>query len=275
MRNVVKLSSLLLLLIMLLASCSTKKKVVSSPLLDSNIAGVALSELPSLAPDSLSLGSLSSNVKLNLKVGKDNIPLSGKMRLQGGEGVQISITPLGLVEVACVELLPANIRLIYKIKRILSDVPYSEARAIGLSGMSYGVLESIFLNRVFIPDGRSALHSPQEIGLENQANHIVLTAGDSAAIAYRFFIEKATGNLVRSEGVSSTGENFVCEYSAFTNLNGRPFPSRIALSFNGDANVTMDIEHSKISVKPFSFTPRSVGSSYRKLSIGEFIKSVK
>ncbi len=274
MRNVVKLSSLLLLFIVLLASCSTKKKVVN-PLLDNNIAGVALAELPSMAPDSLSLGSLSSNVKLALKVGKDNIPLSGKMRLQGGEGVQISITPLGLVEVACIEFLPPNIRLIYKIKKILSDVPYSEARAIGLSGISYGVLESLFLNRVFIPDGRSALHSPGEIGLEQQGDHIVLTAGDQAAIVYRFFIEKATGNLVRSEGVSSTGESFVCEYSAFTNLNGRPFPSRMTLSFKGDANVTMDIEHSKMSIKPFNFASRSVGSSYRKLSVGEFIKSVK
>ena len=43
----------------------------------------------------------------------------------------------------------------------------------------------------------------------------------------------------------------------------------------GSTTIRIDMELSKASNKTFSFSSRSISSSYRKQSIGDFIKSIK
>ena len=265
--------------LMLLTGCVSNKNIQATQQeekkeKDNGIAVIA--GLPAITPDVSRMHYLSSNIKLTLIVNGDKVSLKGKLRIKKDGGIQISITPLGLVEVACIEFLPDKVRLINKLFKSYTEVPYSEAAAIGLSGINYGVLESIFLDRVFQPNGQPAYLGLKEfIMTGDTGNSYTIATVKSNAMQYAFTIDKASGHMTQCGGNSSTGESIKCDYSNFKDLSGILYPNRMCISFKGDIALSLDFEHSKLSEKEFQFSSRSISSSYSKQSVGDFINSIK
>ena len=279
MENIRKIVLTVLTALVLLTSCVSNKNMQVSQQekkeeKDNGIAAIA--GLPAITPDVSRLHYLSSNIKLTLTVNGDKVSLKGKLRIQKDGGIQISITPLGLVEVACIEFLPDKVRLINKLFKSYTEVPYSEAKAIGLSGINYGVLESIFLDRMFQANGQPAYLGLKEFTITGEnANSYTIATGKGHAMQYAFIIEKTGGNMTQCSGNSSTGESIKCDYSNFKEMSGILFPNRMCISFKGDIALSLDFEHSKLSEKAFQFSSRNINSSYSKQSVGDFINSIK
>ena len=279
MENIRKIVLTVLTALVLLTSCVSNKNMQVSQQekkeeKDNGIAAIA--GLPAITPDVSRLHYLSSNIKLTLTVNGDKVSLKGKLRIQKDGGIQISITPLGLVEVACIEFLPDKVRLINKLFKSYTEVPYSEAKAIGLSGINYGVLESIFLDRMFQANGQPAYLGLKEFTITGEnANSYTIATGKGHAMQYAFIIEKTGGNMTQCSGNSNTGESIKCDYSNFKEMSGILFPNRMCISFKGDIALSLDFEHSKLSEKAFQFSSRNINSSYSKQSVGDFINSIK
>ena len=275
-QNIKKTALALMAFTLLITGCTTTKEVVQIQEEEVVVVDYAalVAGLPAVAPDTTTLQYLSGNANLNLTVDGSDISLKGKLRIKRGEGVQISITPLGLVEAACIEFLPQKIKFINKLTKKYTEVPYSEATAIGLGGINYKAIEAIFLNYAFLPDGRPACNGLKEFDIKENGDSYQLTTKGNTAMQYSFLIDKNCGSLVTLNGNSSTGESIKCSYSKFAKLDNVSFPNDISINFNGDAKIKLDFGLSKTSNKSFSFSSRST-SSYRKQSIGDFIKSIK
>ena len=273
-KNIRKSMLALLALALLLAGCKSKMAIQSQE--ETTIdESIVIAGMQAVTPDTVALQHLSGNANINIKVSGSNISLKGKLRVKRGEGVQISITPLGLIEAACIEFLPQEIRFINKLTKTYTEVPYSEAKAIGLSGINYRVIEAIFLDYAFLPDGRPACHGIKELAVEDMGQHYHLTTKGNTAMQYRFLVEKESGALVSCNGHSSTGESIKCDYSSFKELGSMLFPNDISINFKGDADVKLNFGLEKTSNKSFTLSTRNINNSYRKQSIDDFIKSIK
>ncbi len=272
-----KIIFVILALTLLVAGCTSKRAVQSreSEPVEVIDETIYIAEFPAITPDTIALKYLSGNADLNLKVNGSDINIKGKLRIKRGEGIQISITPLGLIEAACVEFLPQKIRFINKLFKTYTEVPYSEAAAIGLAGVNYNVLEAIFLNYAFLPDGRLAHKGLNELNVEKQENHYLLNTKKNTAMKYSFLIDKNSGSLVSCSGLSSSGESIKCDYSNFDNVGNISFPNDICINFKGDTTIKLNFELNKTNNKSFTFSTRSINNSYRKQSVGDFIKSIK
>lgn len=263
----------ILALTLLFAGCTSKKKIQSQEKMVAET--VSITNLQAITPDTVALQYLSSNASISLNVDGKDFGIKGKLRIKRGEGVQITITPLGLVEAASIEFLPEKIRFINKLFKTYTEVPYSEAKAIGLSGINYKVLEAIFLNHAFLPDGRPACNGLKEFEIEDKGNNVLLSTKQKTAIQYSFLVDKSNGHLVSCNGYSSTGESIKCDYSDFANLGNVTFPNDICINFKGDATIRIDFELNRPSNGSFSFSSRSINNTYREQSIGDFIKAIK
>ena len=137
---------LFLLLSLLLAGCKTRKMAAGA-----GIADMEMMELVTASPSVVSpRACLSGNVRLSVSVDSNPFSAKGTIRIKEGNGVQIGMTALGLVEVACLEFLPDNMRLIYKIGKEYTEIPYSDVDFLQSSGISYSLLESVLLNKLFL-----------------------------------------------------------------------------------------------------------------------------
>ncbi len=273
-RNVNRITLALFVLTLVFTGCKSKMavQVQEEPIQDDK---AIIAKYQAVTPDTMALQYISGNATLGLNVDGKNISLKGKLRVKRGEGVQITITPLGLIEAACVEFLPNKVRLINKLTKKYTEVPYSEAASIGLGGLNYRALEAIFLDYAFLPDGRIAHKGLDEMNIENRSDSYRLTTKKNTAMKYGFIIDKESGCLVSMNGQSSTGESIECDYSDFAEMDGTLFPDNMCIYFNGDTRIRLDIKLNKSSNKPFDFSSRSISSSYRKQNAGEFLKSIK
>lgn len=276
-QNIKKSALPLLIFALLLASCASNKKIQPSLLeveeRDYSIADIA--NLPAVTPDTTRLKYLSSNIKLTLRAEDEKVSLKGKLRIQKDSGIQISIAPMGLAEMVCIEFLPSKVRFINKLEKTYTEVPYTETAIIGLSGINYDVLESIFLNRVFQASGEPAYMGIEDFTQENTQSLYKLTTGKGTTMQYSFAIDKANGYMTSCKCSSKTGENIICDYSDFKDFDGILFPNMMCISFKGEMTLSLDFEHSKLSEKEFKFSPRKLNSSYSKQTIEDFIYSIQ
>ena len=274
-QNINRTAVAILALTLLFVGCRTTQEVVQPKEEKSVDLTALIAGYQAITPDTTSLQYLSGNAALSLRVNGSDISLKGKLRIKRGEGVQITITPLGLIEAASIEFLPQKVRLINKLTKKYTEIPYSEASAIGLAGINYNVLEAIFLDYAFLPDGRLAYKGLKEFAVEDKGAQYLVTTKRNTAIRYSFLIDKNSGNLVSMNGNSSTGESIKCDYADFASLGNVSYPNDICINFKGDAAIKLGIDLSKTNNKSFSFSSRNINSSYRKQSIDDFIKSLK
>ena len=261
----------LFLVVLLLVACSTKKKVTVAP------ADVEKMEFVSQSPSiASSTDCISGNVKFTAVVDGKPMTTRGTLRITADEGIRIGITALGLVEVACLEFLPENARLIYKIGKVYSELPYNQVSFLQESGIDYRMLVSVLMNRLFSPgmDDVSSLLTKMQYSEDESC--ITAQTTKMNGIVYKFFVDKNTGNLVRSEGLHDSGGRVVCRYSDFALLGDRPFPRTIELELEGvDTSVTLQFVLLRVNSEPFDFAPQEISSSYEKTDITDLINSLE
>ena len=272
-RHIKGITYAILALALLLTGCKSRKTLQG--LDDSSIYTASIANLAAITPDTATMQHLSANTTMNLSINGSSVSIKGKLRIKRGEGVQVSITPLGIVEAACIEFLPQKIQFINKLLKTYVELPYSEAKAIGLSGINYNILEAIFLNYAFLPDGRPACNGLDEMKIEELDGSYRLTTERVGAMQYSFLVDKTSGSLVSCSGESISGESVGCDYSSFAPIGIAEFPNRLSISFNGDEAIKLELGLSKTNNKEFNFSSRNINSSYKKQNIGDFIKSIK
>lgn len=272
MRNVKNRTLVLLLFFsLLLVGCKTRKDAVGTNAVE--LEGIALfSSSPSVVQPR---ECLSGNLKLTIDIDGKPMSAKGTIRIKEGSGVQIGMTALGIIEVASLEFLPENLRVIYKIGKEYAEIPYSSLDFLQSTGINYNLLESVLMNRAFSPDGRPFLQTMKEMDFAVEGNYITATTSRIKDIVYKFYLDKSTGELVQSEGVHIDGGRVVCNYSNFSTVNGVTFPHTILLTIEGVGSaVSLQFVLDKVNMNEFIFTPRRVSSSYGKMNIEHILKSL-
>ena len=261
----------ILLLSFLAVGCKTKESAVESRSIDMESMALVSASPSVVVPRK----SLSGNLKLTADIDGKPITAKGTMRIKEDCGVQIGVTALGLLEIASMEFLPDNMRLIYKLGKEYADVSYADVSFLQKTGIDYKLLESVLMNRAFSPDGRSFIETMRDMEFASEGNCVTATTEESNGIVYKFHIDKLSGELVQSEGWYVGGGKVVCRYSDFYTVDGISFPHTISLSLEGvGSSASLQFELSRVSFGNITFTPRQVSSSYKKMNVDKLLKTL-
>ena len=218
---------------------------------------------------------LSGNLRLTINIDGNPMSAKGTLRIKEECGVQIGMTALGLVEVASLEFLPENLRIIYKIGKEYTEIPYSDLNFLQQTGIDYKLLESVLMNRAFSPDGRPFVQAMNEMSYAVEGDCVTATTRETKGIVYKFYLDKTTGELVQSEGRHIGGGMVVCTYSDFKVVDGKSFPHTILLNIIGvGSDVSLQFALERVDMDDFKFTPRRISSSYGKLDARQILKSL-
>lgn len=218
---------------------------------------------------------LACSMKMSASVNEECSTAKGKLRIRAGEGIQLSATAMGLMEAACFEFLPHSVRFIYKIDKIYADAPYAGVPFLDRTGTDYRILESVILNRMFSPDGIPFEKALDGMSVADEGGYVTVTTSRKAAVVYKFYLDKNSGNLVRSEGSYANGGNVVCRYADFVDFDGLPFPQTVELSFKGEGvSAALTLRMSNLKNGVFTFSPRRVSGAYQRFSLEAILGSM-
>ena len=269
----VRKNNIILLLFLLVAVVFTGCKSTRSVLKDKNTTDLSLADIEKMPAVQGGLSAFSAKMKLSANASGSTFSSQGTIKVKEGEGVQLSIVPLGLFEAARVEFSPLYVLVINRLKKEYSIVHYSNISILEQLGLNHALLESVLQNRVYIPGSLPVGEALQAMDITAEGDTLVLSSVLNG-ITYRYYIEKATGLLLKSTGTHSNGTAVTCVYEGFQPVGEKMHSHCITLTLAGaEKPVELSFLLSKVK-EDYDYNATSPSSSYKKVGIVDLIQAL-
>lgn len=261
--NIYYIAVLLAVLVSFTACRSTKSAGDGSAQL---VEALQLKSMPAIKGGVSGVG---AKAKIALDVNGKPLSVSGSVKMLEGVGAYLSVTPLGLVEAATISFTPTYVQAVNRLKGEYVKQDYSAVSFLQSLGLDYSLLQSVLMNRIYVPGGKSIAESLGAMKVRREGENVVLTTS-SQGITYEYFIDVATGLLVRSEGVHAGGTRVQCYYSDFKEVGKELFPSYIEIA---SGSVRLSLSLSKMNVVD-NLKIQAPPTRYKKVGVSELLNSL-
>ena len=153
---------------LVLAGCGTKKNITdpnspATPAVQNNNTGNNNATkktdnaqyLGKVMANASSAPAMVANIDFNLKSGKKDITVDGKLSMKKDEVIRIQLTPLGLMEVGRIELTPDSVLIIDRVHKQYMKSSYQQVSFFKNNGIDFYALQALFWNQLFVPGERN------------------------------------------------------------------------------------------------------------------------
>ena len=286
--NIFKIACLALPLF--LTACGSKKKAVVDSSTGSTIvttqpgtssvdnadAAAVVRQVAALAPNA---ANLVASIDFNIKVGKKDIDVDGKISMRKDEVVRIQLSPLGLVEVGRMEFTRDSVLIMDRMHKQFLKSSYDQVSFLRNNGIDFYALQALFWNQLFAPGERNvdkALSNFQvdgsNISIESGRMKYLWTTDDT-----REHIKAATATYTsQSHGKSS----LEWAYDDFRSFEGKQFPARQDMKItagkaSGEAKVIMvTVKMKSLKTDSGWDTVTKVPSKYKPVNLESVINQI-
>lgn len=261
----------LLLLLLVVTGCRTTKNVDTG-----NIKGdITIEELTQMQAFTPAPTSISSKIKMKARVGDKEFSAAGSLGIDEDKGVRIGITALGLFEVARIEITPTSALLINKVDDEYASLGDGALGVLQQAGLNYNVLQSIFMNIPFTPDGKDITGTLSAMNIARVGDDITLVAPKRGATQYTFNVSATTGELLQTSGIYNQSVKVDCCYSDFDALGGRNFPHKIRLEVQGAGiPLVLDLSLNNVREGKFNFKSTDI-RSMKEIDLSRLLNIIK
>ena len=215
-------------------------------------------------------------VSLNLN-GKSTGKVGGTLRIKRGEVIQLSLTPFFGIEVGRAEISPEGMLVIDRMNKRYVQVSFEELKALCNVNLTYHILESLFLNEMFLPEkDRLTAKDRSAFDWSIASPQVALDAKKTKTFAYRFLTESPEG-LLKESIISLPGTAYALnwKYDKFQPLGQSSFPASMFVSFAGGkkpSDATFSL--SRLSTDSDWETRTEVSRKYQKVELEDLIKTL-
>lgn len=220
----------MLLAALLAASCGTRKQAAT---LDPSVAEASGSDLVPTIVQAVNANrhddmALSARVSLSLQTGDKRTALGGTLRMKHGDVIQLSLTALGLFEVARLELTPDYFLAIDKMGRQYLKASFADVPFLHSAGIDFHTLEALFWDELFLFSGSAKVPREQQFRKTTDEHRARLVNDDSRLAVLSFLVNTLTGLLEQTTVAphDPLRQPFLrWEYADFAPLGGKQFPT--------------------------------------------------
>lgn len=257
---------------LVVASCSSTRKLERQPMIGGLTGQAYIEKIIELSPE---WKSLNGKVALNLDLGGKPMKVTATFRLKRGESIQLLVAPLLGIEVARLEISPDGLLVLDRMNKRYVQVSFDEVSRWAHTELNYTILQSLFLNEVFLPD-RTRL-TPEDADAFNvtlDGDDAILSVKTARTLSY-LFRTSATQGLLEESSIAVSGTPYVLNwrYSDFAELDNKLYPRQMKLDVGGvDKPVKLDMQFSRLSVNGEWESRTEVSSRYTRIGMEDIIK---
>ena len=143
------------------------------------------------------------------------------------------------------------------------------------AGLDFYSLQSLFWNEIFSPGTHDVGSALKNFSVASSGDHTLLSLTSAPKLDYSFLTITDEAMLDRTTITSKNIANqqaLVCKYSDFAKFDGKKFPRRINISFNGGKKeLGLDMQLSGLSTNSSWETRTKVSSSYKQRSVDDIL----
>lgn len=259
-----------------LSSCATKKTV--TPVAPVSSEKIGQQDFLHKVSDNAQVNKfITSKVKFQVKVGAQELTLTGNLRMKRDDVIQMQLMAFGFVEAARLEFTADYVLIIDRINKQYLKVPYSQLDFMRNSGLNFYSLQALFWNELFQPgvkqiDG-NALNA---FDTEEDGNDVIITYAKDK-LSYKWLAARNTGliNIVnvlyKDKFHGNTQLNW--DYQNFKTLGTKQFPTNNAITFTTpEKELKLNIILDYLKTETDWETRTKVSDKYREVNVDDILR---
>ena len=283
----------ILALAMLLAACGSKKNLVKDPGGNNpsattstvtpgpaSVQGADNATLLRNVTNSLpATANLVSSIDFNIKTGKKDISVDGKISMRRDEVIRIQLSPMGLVEVGRMEFTRDSVLIMDRIHKQYLKSSYNQVGFLRDNGIDFYALQALFWNQLFVPGEKGMDKSVDQFDIKN--NVISLTSGK---MKYQWTADNGIQHILTALATYNSTKHGTSKldwtYGDFRNFAGKTFPARHTVgitagtSSGSSRNIKVIITMKNMKTDSGWDTTTKVPSKYKPVELKDVINQI-
>lgn len=198
----------------------TKQEDLSSKQLNEQL-------LPLVQPQT-DLTDITAKTAITIDFNYQPTTLKGRLRMRRNEIVQISVTALGVVEVALIEITPETICLIDRVNKKYAKIEFSSGLLNNI-GINFATIQALFWNRIFIPGEKNAWNHLDDFKLKDEGTQICIEPKRQTMLKSSFYVDDSYKQLQQTK-LMLNNYDILWRYDMFGHLGANAFPTVFDIS---------------------------------------------
>ena len=186
-----------------------------------------------LAKPQAELTNLTARTAITLDYGMGSVNVKGRLKMHRDEAIQMTITALGLMEVACVEFTPQHIYIIDRINKRYTKVDYASGMLSNI-GVNFETIQSLFWNRIFIPGKAETWQHPEDYEIKVSGNQLCVTPARQRMLKSFFYTDEDCRQLQQTL-LELSHYGAIWRYDDFDQFDGQELPTTFDISITSSS----------------------------------------
>ena len=186
-----------------------------------------------LAKPQAELTNLTARTSITLDYGMGSVNVKGRLKMRRDEAIQMTVTALGLMEVACVEFTPQHIYLIDRINKRYTKVDYASGMLNNI-GVNFETIQSLFWNRIFIPGKADAWQQAEDYEIKVSGNQLCVTPARQRMLKSFFYTDEDCRQLQQTL-LELSHYGAIWRYDDFDQFDGQDLPTTFDISITSSS----------------------------------------
>lgn len=219
-----------LILVVALTGCRTNRSAEKQEL---RLKKQYSEQVLQLAKPQAELTNLTARTSITLDYGVGSVNVKGRLKMRRDEAIQMTVTALGLMEVACVEFTPQHIYLIDRINKRYTKIDYASGMLNNI-GVNFETIQSLFWNRIFIPGKADAWQQAEDYEIKVSGNQLCVTPARQRMLKSFFYTDEDCRQLQQTL-LELSHYGAIWRYDDFEQFDGQDLPTTFDISITSSS----------------------------------------
>lgn len=257
-----------MLLALALTGCHTTRTTTDSPISFTRKQRNML--LTPLAQYPANVEAVTAKAAISLEYADFSATVKGRLRMRRNESVQVSITALGLMEIASIEFTPKGAYIIDRVNKRYAMFDYSSG-LISLAGINFNSVQSLFWNRIFIPGEKETWRHTDAFTLTDIGTQYLVEPNNQRKLKCKFYTDNDCKELQQTD---LTLQHYATtwQYSQFETLDSYVFPTTHDISVSGSSrSIGARVNLTNVSTLDTGWSGTTDLSRYKKVNLDQLL----
>ena len=267
-KNLNRSIAALLLITLAFTGCRTSRQAESDTAYTKKQRNEILAPLAQYPAD---IEFVSAKTAITLNYNGHNATVKGRLRMRRDESIQMSITALGLMEIANIEFTPKGAYLIDRVNKRYALFDYSSGW-MSLAGINFNAVQALFWNRLFIPGEKEVWHHTEDFTISKAGSQCLVEPNRQRLLKCKFYTDEDCKRLQQT-GLNIQQYAATWRYDDFELLDTYAYPTTHDVSVSASSlTVGAHIELTNISTLDTGWQSGTDLSRYKQVDLDQLME---
>ena len=220
------------------------------------------------------LTDLTAKTAITINYEEKSLNVKGRLRMRRDEVVQMSITALGVVEVALIEFTPESAYLIDRVNKRYAKIDYTSGM-LNTIGLNFETVQALFWNRLFIPGKGEAKIKPDNFAVTLLGSPVCIEPVKQFLLKCKFYTDAECKQLQQTQ-IGINDYEVIWQYDMFKHIATTEYPTVFDVSVSADSHsLGAHIVLNNVSYVDNTWTAGTNLARYTKVELEDLLSILK